>query len=100
MKRILFIAMISILLLGCGAAARESGFYEHKSVYASWDHFVFSLQGYKTCTDQSVVESKKDGWWGVPQVYTAACIAKEQRMERLEETASAPAEIPVVGVGR
>jgi len=100
MKRILLITMISLFLLGCGAAAKESGFYDHKSVYASWDHFVYSLQGHKTCSEQSVEESKKDGWWGIPQVYSSACIAKEQREERLEETASSPSQMPLGGVGR
>ena len=100
MKRILLVTVMCVFLLGCGAAARESGFYEHKSIYAGWDHLWFSWQGYRTCSEQYVKESKKDAWWGIPQVYSTVCIAKEERLERLEETAAAPAEMPVVGVWR
>lgn len=40
-------AVAVLFLAGCGAAARESGFYEHNTMYRNWDHFVFSLFGYK-----------------------------------------------------
>jgi hypothetical protein len=77
MKRILLIAMISVFLVGCGAAARESGFYEHRAIYQSWDHLWFSWYGYKNCCDKYIKESKAEAWWGIPKEYTAAsCTSK------------------------
>lgn len=77
MKRMLLIIMISAFLLGCGAGARESGFYEHRSIYAGWDHLWFSWHGYKNCTDKYIKESKAEAWWGIPKEYSAASCASK-----------------------
>ncbi len=47
MKIILLIIMIYAFLVGCGAAAKESGFCEHRAMYAGWDHLSFSWYGYR-----------------------------------------------------
>ena len=88
MKRILLIAMICTFLLGCGAAAKESGFYEHSSIYAGWDHLWFSWYGYRTCSEQYVKESKRDAWWGISEEYSATCIEKENERKRLEQASA------------
>ncbi|MGO9137173.1 MAG: hypothetical protein ACLP9S_01745 [Syntrophales bacterium] len=76
MKRILSIAMISVFLLGCGAAATESGVYQHKALYASWDHLWFSWGGYKNCDEKYVKQSKAEGWWGTP---SASCTSQSTK---------------------
>ena len=57
------LAMV-LMLSGCGAAAKESGFYEHNTMYRDWDHFIFSLYGYKMADPKKAQESKEQAWWG------------------------------------
>ena len=64
MKR-LFLVLLGIMFLsGCGAAARESGFYEHNTMYKDCDHFKFSLYGYKQVDQKEIQLSKEREWWG------------------------------------
>jgi hypothetical protein len=56
---------IVLILAGCGAAAKESGFYEHNTMYRDWDHFIFSVYGYKKPDPKIVSESKAQEWWGI-----------------------------------
>lgn len=65
MKRIFVVVIAVLFLSGCGAAARESGFYEHNTMYKSWDHLRFSTCGYKSVNELEVKQSKEQGWWGV-----------------------------------
>lgn len=93
MKRILLIIMICAFLVGCGAAARESGFYEHRSIYAGWDHLWFSWYGYKACEDTYIKESKAEAWWGITEEYTtASCPAPGSQMMGFEKPGEGPAE--------
>ena len=62
----LFIVLIILTVSGCGHLADKSGFWEHKSMYASGDHALFSLFGYQNPTVQDVKETKQQGWWGIP----------------------------------
>jgi hypothetical protein len=65
MKKLFAITLMVLFLSGCGAAARESGFYDHNTMYRDWDHAKFSLWGYKDKVDQKEVqESKDENWWG------------------------------------
>ena len=48
MKRWFVVITAILFLAGCGAAARESGFYEHDTLYKSWSHLKFSNCGYKS----------------------------------------------------
>ncbi len=67
MKKIILSALLCLFLLGCGQAARESGFYKHDTMYQDWDHLWFSWTGYKHVTAKDAQESKVDGWWGIPE---------------------------------
>jgi len=66
MKR-LFLVLLGIMMLsGCGAAARESGFYQHTTMYRDWDHLKFSTYGYKKVDAKEVRQSAAGDWWGIP----------------------------------
>jgi hypothetical protein len=61
-----FVVMTAIFFLaGCGAAARESGFYEHNSLYKSWTHLKFSNWGYSRVDQKDVEMTKAQSWWGI-----------------------------------
>ena len=64
MKRFIAVMMTVLFLSGCGAAARESGFYEHSTMYRNYDHLKFSMCGYKKVDPQEVRQSKEQEWWG------------------------------------
>ena len=64
MKKILMIAMVSLFIFGCGAAAKESGFWQHSTIYEDGDHLWFSWVGYKNITPKDVKESQADRWVG------------------------------------
>lgn len=68
MKKLLLVLLSVMFLFGCGAAARESGFYEHNTMYRDWDHLKFSIFGYKQVDQKEVQLSKEQDWWGVPVV--------------------------------
>jgi hypothetical protein len=65
MKRLFVVLMGVLVLSGCGAAARESGFYEHSTMYANGDHLLFSTCGYKKVDLKKVQQSKAENWWGI-----------------------------------
>jgi hypothetical protein len=65
MKRIFVVLLGVFFLFGCGAAARESGFYEHNTMYKSFSHLKFSVYGYATVEPKEVEMTKKQEWWGV-----------------------------------
>lgn len=64
MKRVVVVLMAVLFLAGCGAAARESGYKEHNSLYRDWEHFKFSAWGYKHVDPKEVQMSKEREWWG------------------------------------
>ncbi|MHB8907371.1 MAG: hypothetical protein ACYDAA_00635 [Syntrophales bacterium] len=64
MKRWFAVTLMALFLSGCGAAARESGFYDHNTMYRDWDHARFSMWGYKAPDQKVAKESKTDDWWG------------------------------------
>lgn len=65
MKRLFVVMMTALFLSGCGAAARESGYYEHNTLYKSWEHLKFSMCGYKNVDQKEAMLSKEQGWWGL-----------------------------------
>ena len=65
MKRLFVVVMVMLFLAGCGAAARESGYYEHSTLYTSWSHLKFSNCGYKHVSQKEVEKSKAQSWWGI-----------------------------------
>lgn len=65
MKRLFVVMMVMLFLAGCGAAARESGYYEHNTLYTSCSHLSFSNWGYKHVDQKAVEKSKAQSWWGI-----------------------------------
>jgi hypothetical protein len=65
MKRLFAVILMLLFLSGCGAAARESGFYEHNTMYNNWDHLKFSNYGYKKVDSKEVRQSNAENWWGI-----------------------------------
>jgi len=71
--RELFLMLLGIICLvwlcfGMGCASVEFG--KHKTIWASEDHFWYSVYGYKNPTRQEIYESKARGWWGIKKIYT------------------------------
>lgn len=65
-KRWLALWVLVLVLSGCGAAARESGFYEHNTMYGNCDHLKFSIYSYKQVDEKETRLSKEQDWWGIP----------------------------------
>jgi hypothetical protein len=65
MKQLFVVMMTALFLSGCGAVARESGYYEHKTLYKNWDHMKFSVCGYNSVDQKEVQMSKEQDWWGL-----------------------------------
>ena len=55
-----------LFLSGCGAAARQSEFYEHNTMYRNGHHLKFSIYGYKHVDSKEAQQSKAQEWWGIP----------------------------------
>ena len=72
MKKLWILLLLGMFLYGCGAAARESEFWQHDSVYKNWDHMKYSLWGYKTPTKETGKQSLEQGWWGIEIPYIPA----------------------------
>jgi uncharacterized protein YceK len=67
MKKLVLIAVVAMLLAGCGSAAKRSEFLEHSTMYQNVDHLKYSWGGYTNTTPAEVEKSAKQNWWGVPQ---------------------------------
>jgi hypothetical protein len=65
MKRLFVVMITALFLSGCGAAARESGYFEHNTLYKSWEHLRFSMGGYKNVDQKEARQSKEQDWWGL-----------------------------------
>ena len=65
MKRVFVVLLGVFFLFGCGAAARESGFYEHSTMYRNCDHLKFSTFGYTKVAPKEAEMSKAQDWWGI-----------------------------------
>lgn len=74
MKKLLLLVLmaITLFLAGCGAKARESGFYQHDAQYRNLDHLAFSWWGYTNPTRQDAILAKKQNWWGIEVPYVPA----------------------------
>lgn len=66
MKKLFAIIMMLLFLSGCGAAARQSEFYEHNTMYRNGNHLLFSTYGYNQVDSKEVRQSKAQDWWGIP----------------------------------
>ncbi len=65
MKKLFAVILMLLFISGCGAAARESGFYEHSTMYRNGDHLLFSIHGFKNVDSKEVRQSKEQEWWGI-----------------------------------
>jgi hypothetical protein len=66
MRKLLLVAMVCFFLAGCGAAARQSEFWDHSSMYQTWKHLRFSWCGHKHVTYKDARNSRAEAWWGIP----------------------------------
>ncbi|MBU0574882.1 MAG: hypothetical protein KJ704_01380 [Proteobacteria bacterium] len=65
MKRLFVVMMTALFLSGCGAAARESGYFEHDTLYKNWEHMKFSVSGCNKVDQKEAMLSKEQDWWGL-----------------------------------
>ena len=65
MKKLILLVFSMALIMGCGQAAIQSGFYDHDTMYKNWDHLKFSWFGHRNPTDETLKESQEQGWWGI-----------------------------------
>ncbi len=72
MKRLIGLVLLGLFLSGCGAAARESEFWQHDSLYKNEDHLKYSIWGYKNPTEESGEKSLDQEWWGIVIPYIPA----------------------------
>lgn len=72
MKKLIALLMLCAFLFGCGAAAQESEFWKHDTMYKNWDHMKYSWSGYKSPTAESGKKSLDEGWWGSQVPYVPA----------------------------
>ncbi len=66
MKKLVAAVSILFFISGCGAAARQSEFYEHSTMYRNESHLLFSVCGYKKLDAKKAEQSKTEDWWGIP----------------------------------
>ena len=71
MKKFLLMLLMGMFLFGC-AAATESEFWKHDSMFKNWDHVKYSWGGYKNPTAESGKKSVEQGWWGIEIPYIPA----------------------------
>ena len=72
MKRLLLLILMAFFFSGCGAAARESGFWQHSAMYRDIDHLWFSWTGYKNPTPADAKLAQQQDWWGIEVPYIPA----------------------------
>lgn len=65
MKKLCVVLLGVFILFGCGAAARDSGFYQHDTMYRNCDHLKFSVYGYTKVEPKELERTKSQDWWGV-----------------------------------
>ena len=66
MRRFLLVLLLGLFIYGCGASAKESGFWQHDSMYQNNEHMYFSWSGYKSPTEETGKLSDQEKWWGLP----------------------------------
>jgi hypothetical protein len=69
MKKLLGLIFLSAFVMGCGASAQKSEFWQHDSMYKTNDHLRYSLTGYKNPNPEWGKKSVEQGWWGIEIPY-------------------------------
>jgi len=59
MKKLIFILILAFFLAGCTAE-----WYKHDTIYRDHDHMFFSWWGYKSPTQEDLMNSQEARWWG------------------------------------
>jgi len=72
MKRLILLSIVGLFLAGCGAGAKQSGFWQHDTVYRNWEHLTFSWYGYSNPTEETLDQSQQQDWWGIEIPYIPA----------------------------
>jgi uncharacterized lipoprotein YajG len=65
MKKLVLLVLLGAFLAGCGQPAARSEFWQHRTMYSSWDHMKFSWSGYTEPTQEDVRLAQEQGWWGI-----------------------------------
>jgi hypothetical protein len=65
-RKWLVLLMLGLFTYGCGAAAKQSEFWQHDSVYKNNEHMYFSWWDFKKPTAQTGQMSQQQKWWGIP----------------------------------
>lgn len=64
--RLVLVLAIGMALVSPAMACDVScdSWLDHDTIYANWDHLVFSWYGYKNISFDDVFNSYSQGWWG------------------------------------
>jgi hypothetical protein len=65
MKKLVLLVLLGTFLAGCGQPAARSEFWQHRTMYSSWDHMKFSWSGYTEPNEEDVRLAQEQGWWGI-----------------------------------
>jgi outer membrane lipoprotein-sorting protein len=65
MKKLALLVLLGVFLAGCGQQAARSEFWQHQTMYSSWDHMKFSWSGFTEPTEEDVRLAQEQGWWGI-----------------------------------
>ena len=66
MKKVILLLVSVMFLMGCGAAAQRSEWYQHDTHFKNWKHLKFSVTGYKNPSAKDAKFSDSQEWWGEP----------------------------------
>ncbi|MDA8141512.1 MAG: hypothetical protein M0036_22950 [Desulfobacteraceae bacterium] len=69
MKKAIFIILALAFITGCGQSAVRSEYWDHDTMYKSWDHMIYSWYGYRHPTAADNQKSVEQGWWGIEVPY-------------------------------
>jgi hypothetical protein len=72
MKKLILLILMASFIFGCGAAARQSEYWQHDSMYRNFDHLKFSWFGYQNPTAETAKQSVDQNWWGIEIPYIPA----------------------------
>ena len=72
----MLLCIVGIVWICSATGCASTEFGKHKTVWASEDHFWYSVYGYKNPTRYEIYESKARGWWGDSKEYTPEEVKK------------------------